>query len=597
MSELNRLFLALVISMGIIFLWGNYNAKKHPAATAKGNETAVGANLKVTDNAAAQQDVAPPYASEKKTEPVAKLKEQLKNLKEIRERADIINEGYAVKQRVKIDTPALHGSINLMGGTIDDVTLAQYHQTLDDSSPEVILLTPRYTNDVYFMDSGWVAADKALNLPDDSSLWTVESGNELTPATPVTIKFDNGHGIIFRKTFSIDERYMITVKQSVENKSGTDISLAPYGLINRTWDITKKAVYVSHEGLVAVSGDELKEITYKDLAKKNEQDYSGNSGWIGVGDKYWLSAIIPQDSSTGKYDINFKHYEKDGISRFQNDIMGSQNKIAAGEKNEFTFNIYAGAKKLDYLEDYRDRLNIKLFERSIDFGGLFFITKPMFKGLTYFHSKIGNMGLAIMLLTVCIRLILFPLANTSYKSMARLRKHQPEVNKLRERYKADRQKQGTELMKYYREHKINPATGCLPVFIQIPVFFSLYKVLNVTIEMRHSPFFWFIKDLSAQDPTNIFTAFGLISWHVPAMLPHIGILPIIFAITMVIQQKLNPPAAEETQRIIMAWLPWIFLFVFSNFAAGLVIYWIWNNTLSIIQQSIITRKIEEDKNE
>ncbi len=591
MSDTQRLFTALLLSLAAIFFWNYFFVE--PKLKAAKQAAQFQAAQQQSQTPVKEQDSAPVTATGAQpaaSNPVEKLTAQLSTFTSLSR-----DEALKQSSRVKISTERVHGSINLTGGMIDDLTLAKYRQDLDETSPEVVLLSPRKTAQLYFINTGWIAS--GTNAPDDNTVWSVESGNELTTSTPVTLKHESG-GVTYRKTFSIDDQYMITLKQSVQNNSSVPLSVAPFGLINRSYDISQKVQYVSHEGMVSVTDGVLNELDYKKLAKEDEgKSFSQVSGWVAITDKYWLSSIIPQNSANDKFDIAFKHYQKDSVERFQADILAKALAVAPGASVEYQFNIYSGAKKLSFLEDHQKTLNIPLFERTIDFGRLYFLTKPIFKTLTFFHKEIGNMGLAIMLLTVVIRLILFPLANMSFKSMARMKKHMPEINKLKERYKTDRQKQGQEMMRYYREHKINPAAGCLPVLVQIPVFFALYKVLYVTIEMRHAPFFWFVHDLSAQDPTNIFTLFGLIAWNVPSILPHVGILPILFSLSMVVQQSLNPPMADETQKLIMKWMPWIFLFVFAKFASGLVIYWIWNNTLSIIQQSIITRKIEEDKNE
>ncbi len=587
MNDLSRLFTALILSLAAIFLWNylyiNPKLEKNKQLQSAQTQNTVNVQPQTT----ATQDSS---AVVKPASPVENLNSQLASLGSVVSREDALKQS----ARVKISTDRVHGSINLVGGMVDDLTLAKYRQELDARSPEVILLSPRKTAELYFINTGWISQ---ASVPDDNTVWQVESGSQLTVSTPVTIKHETG-GLIFRKIFSIDDKYLITVKQTVQNGTAAQVNISPFGLINRSYDINKKSEYVSHEGFVAVADKTLNEKDYKEMADEDSaESFAQVSGWVGITDKYWLSSIIPQNSTGEKFDIAFKHYNKDGVDRFQADILAKAIALAPNATAEYTFNIYAGAKKLSILEEHQKAHDITLFDRAIDFGRLYFLTKPIFKMLTFFHNEIGNMGLAIMLLTVCIRLILYPLANMSFKSMARMKKHMPEINKLKERNKGDRQKQGQEMMKYYKEHKINPAAGCLPVLVQIPVFFALYKVLYVTIEMRHEPFFWFIKDLSVQDPTNILTLFGLVAWNIPTWLPHIGILPILFSLSMMVQQKLNPPMADETQKIIMTWMPWIFLFVFANFASGLVIYWIWNNTLSIIQQAIITRKIEEDKNE
>lgn len=598
MNELGRLFAAVIISMGAIFAWNYFYVDPKMKVQLEQQQKAqadAAKNIVATNNI--KQPVADNNNSITNSTNNSVVASTTSATTANISREEIIALGFQAKERIKISTEKLHGSINLVGAVVDDLTLARYRQELDKNSAEVVLLSPKRTKDVYFFYTGWISADTSVSTPNESTKWVVESGKELGVNSPIVLKFDNGSGVIFRKTIAIDDKYLISVKQSVENKSGNMLSLAPFGLINRTRDLTTKDMYVSHEGMIAVTDKQLKEEKYKAMIKEPNISFSSVSGWIGVGDKYWLTSVIPQNSASDKFDISFKYYKKDGIDRFQNDILGKPILISDNSVLDYNFNVYAGAKRLKYIEGYQKEFNIDLFDRSIDFGALYFLTKPIFKALNFFHDLVGNMGYAIMLLTVCIRLILFPLANMSYKSMARMKKHMPEISAIREKNKTDRQKQGTEMMKYYKTHRINPAAGCLPILLQIPVFFALYKVLYVTIEMRHEPFIWFVKDLSAQDPTNILTLFGLIAWNVPTWLPHIGILPILFSLSMAVQHKLNPPMADETQKIIMAWLPWIFLFVFANFAAGLVIYWIWNNTLSILQQYLITKKINADKSE
>jgi YidC/Oxa1 family membrane protein insertase len=605
MNEMGRLFAAVLISMGAIFAW-NYlyvdpklkaqieqqeKAKEVVSASASAS-VSLNNNSSVNNlpNNATQNNINNSITSTSTSTATSTNTPTLS-------REEIIARGFASGERIKINTDKLHGSISLVGAVVDDLTLARYRQELDKNSAEVVLLSPKRTKDVYYFYTGWIAADGKTIVPTENTKWQLQSGDELAVGKPVVLTYDNGAGIVFTKTIEIDDKYLISIKQNVNNKTADIINIAPFGLINRTRDLETKDMYVSHEGMIAVADKQLKEEKYKSMVKEPNISFPSVSGWIGVGDKYWLTSVIPQNSATDKFDVSFKYYKKDGVDRFQNDILGKPTIISANSSLDYSFNVYAGAKRLKYIEGYQKEFNIDLFDRSIDFGALYFLTKPIFKSLNYFHDLVGNMGYAIMLLTVVIRLILFPLANMSYKSMARMKKHMPEISAIREKHKNDRQKQGTEMMKYYKTHRINPAAGCLPILLQIPVFFALYKVLYVTIEMRHEPFIWFVNDLSAQDPTNILTLFGLIAWNVPTWLPHIGILPILFSLTMVIQTKLNPPMVDETQKIIMAWLPWIFLFVFANFAAGLVIYWIWNNILSILQQYLITKKINADKSE
>lgn len=337
--------------------------------------------------------------------------------------------------------------------------------------------------------------------------------------------------------------------------------------------------------------------TYDEIFDDKKQEFKDATGWAALGDKYWLTALIPNQTDGAKYTISFKSYEREKTKRFQVDLLGAPQKIENGGKLSITQNLYAGAKKVKFLDEYAEALKIPLFDRAVDFGSLYFLTKPMFEVLLFSYENIGNFGIAILCLTVVVRLFLFPLANMSYKSMAKMRKHMPEITRIKEKHGSDRQKQGMEIMKFYKEKKVNPATGCLPLLIQIPVFFALYKVLYVTIEMRHAPFYLWINDLSAKDPTNLFNLFGLLPIVPPMWLPAIGVLPILYTLTMVLQQKLNPPATDPAQEIVIKFMPWIFLFIFASFPAGLVLYWVWNNILSIIQQYIITKRIEASKND
>ena len=595
-SENSRFIVAIALCMAFIFGWSHFITGPQLEAQKKALEAAEKERKKnepsynsITDGKANSSE------NLNKSSGGGEISESLKNKNKTIE--EILNQGFENSERIKISTERLHGSINLKGATFDDLTLAEYKVENDSDSDEVTLFAPKESKNIFYSRTGFLGANTNIKTPDSETIWQVEGSlNELTSNKPLKLFWDNGEGVIFKKEISIDDKYMIRVNHIIENKTNNVISVIPYGLINRT-KLELDNTYISHEGAISVSDEILYETSYSELQDEGEILYKSVSGWVGMTDKYWLSAIIPDNATTGKFDIREKYYRKNQTDRYQVDMMGEVFDIGAGKRLEYGINIFAGAKKLEFLEAYRDYLNIPLFERAIDFGILYFLTEPITKVLNYFYTLLGNFGLAILLLTVCIRLALFPLANKSYKSMARMRKHMPEIQKMKDRYKDDRQKQGMEMMKYYKDHKISPLSGCLPILVQIPVFFSLYKVLYVTIEMRHAPFYGWLTDLSAKDPTNLLNLFGLLPYAPPEWLPAIGILPLLFSITMVLQQKLNPPPTDETQKMVMAWLPWIFLFVFSAFASGLVLYWVWNNILSIIQQWIITRKIDEDKNE
>jgi YidC/Oxa1 family membrane protein insertase len=584
-KETRNLGLAILLSMAFVFGWNKFyvepklKAQKAIEAAAKANNPeTVAMPASITADGANTTSATPDAVAA----PAQKVT-----------REEILSKAFAANERVKINTGKLHGSINLKGASFDDLTLAEYKETLEEDSKEVVLLSPRGTENVYFTETGFLSSNTNTKLPNKDTIWSADK-TELKNNETLTLTWDNGEGLVFKKIITLDENYLFTVKDEVVNNTGNEIAIAPFSLVNRSKG-NHTETYVSHEGAMALTNDILELATYDKTFEDKKIEYTGVKGWAAIGDKYWLTAIIPDQNLDTKYNINFKGYEKDGSKRFQVDMLGEAKKIASGSSLSNTNYLYLGAKKVKLLDEYSHKYNIKLFDRTVDFGSLYFLTKPMFEILHFFFNKIGNFGIAILCLTVVVRILLFPLANMSYKSMAKMKKYMPEINKIKEKYATDKQKQGTEMMKLYKEKRVNPASGCLPLFVQIPVFFALYKVLYVTIEMRHAPFFGWIKDLSEKDPTNVFNLFGLIPIIPPMWLPVIGVLPILYTLTMVLQQKLNPPATDPSQAMVMKWLPWIFLFIFASFPAGLVVYWIWNNILSIIQQYIITKRVEEEK--
>ena len=490
-------------------------------------------------------------------------------------------------KRIKINNDKLHGSISTQGARIDDLTLANYKVDNTDDAPEVVLLSPSGNENVYFAESGWLAAGNDTIVPNSQSVWYSED-DELTKDKPVTLTWDNNAGLKFIIEMAIDDNYMFTITKSVENYGQNSESVIPYGLLNRTRKSDKETFYILHEGALGVLDDVLIEETYADLKDDKKQSYKNASGWIGLTDKYWLTAFVPDDKNS--FDTNFTYFTRDGKERYQVDYAGQKRDIAQGDKIVVTSNFFAGAKKVSQLDKYGEKLGIPLFDRAVDFGYLYFITKPIFQLLEVFHNLLGNFGLAILLLTVILKILLFPLANKSYVSMHHLKRLQPQIMELKERYKDDKMAMNKAMMELYKEEKVNPMAGCLPILIQIPIFFALYKVLFVTIEMRHAPFYGWINDLSAKDPTSIFNLFGLIPWDPPSMLM-IGAWPVIMCLTMILQQKMNPQPADPVQAKVMKMLPYIFVFVFATFPAGLVIYWAWNNILSILQQWLITRRL------
>jgi YidC/Oxa1 family membrane protein insertase len=497
--------------------------------------------------------------------------------------------------RVAIETPRIAGSLSLVGGRIDDVSLKNYRETVDPSSPNIVLLSPQGGPNAYYADFGWtVGAGAAVATPNAQTRWSADR-ERLTPGQPVTLTWANGQGLTFRRIVSVDDNAMFTIADTVENATGQPVTLFPYGLVARHGKPVTQGYFVLHEGLIGVLGDQgLQEYTYDNVlkeavlggAQRGKVWRDVTTGFLGITDKYWAAAVIPDQGRKfeGRFSVNTT-----GLPTFQTDFLGEAVTIAAGASGQATSRLFAGAKEVATVDGYEKALGIKRFDLLVDWGWFYFITKPMFYALDFFYKWSGNFGIAILLVTVLIKLIFFPLANKSYASMAKMKAVQPEMMALRDRYADDKMKQQQALMELYKKEKINPLAGCWPILIQIPVFFALYKVLFVTIEMRHAPFFGWIRDLAAPDPTSIFNLFGLLPFAVPAFLL-IGVWPILMGITMWIQMKLNPPPPDPTQKMIFDWMPLIFTFLLASFPAGLVIYWAWNNFLSILQQMFIMRK-------
>jgi len=505
----------------------------------------------------------------------------------------------AINERVTIQTPSLTGSINLQGAILDDLTLSNYKVSLDDNSDNIDLLSPDGTSNPYYIEFGW----KALNnqqalLPNLDTIWKSDSSN-LTPGNSVKLSWTSDDNNTFIINFSIDENYMFSVTQEVINNSSSKLEIYPYRLIKRINTPKTINFFILHEGLISLVNDELLEKNYDDLlddcsasmpVKDTFCDAKGQGGWLGFTDKYWMSVLIPDPNEP--INVNYRH-GNNGRDSYRTGYVGQIFNISPGETISYQGKVFAGAKKLDILSDYLDKLSIPRFTDAIDWGWFSFLTKPVSYAINWFYGYAGNFGLAIIAFTILMRLILFPLAHASFKSMAKMKKLQPDMQRLKETYPNDRQKMQQELMALYKREGANPVAGCLPILVQIPIFFSLYKVLFVTIEMYHAPFYGWIHDLSAPDPLGILTVFGLISWDVPGFLSiiNIGILPILMGLTMWLQQKLNPAPADPTQAKIFALLPFVFTFVLAGFAAGLVLYWSVNNILSIAQQWFIQRKI------
>ena len=504
----------------------------------------------------------------------------------------------AQSRRVGLASPVLHGSIALEGARLDDLTLTGYKAEVDPASPEVILFSPVGGPSPYFVEFGWLAQDDAIALPGADSLWQAD-GERLAPGRPLTLSWDNGQGLVFRRTVEIDESYMFTVTQTVSNRSGRAVTLFPYGLINRHNTPPTLGFYILHEGLIGVFDETLEEVDYDDLSDPDEASqigYESAGGWLGITDKYWLAALIPDQDAPFKG--RFLYNLRNGVTdTYQADYLGPGVEVAAGETAEVRNRLFAGAKVVTRLDAYAEEFSIPLFDRAVDFGWFYFLTKPIFFVLLWLKQQIGNFGLAILALTVIIKLLFYPLANKSYRAMSKMRKLAPEMKKLRDRYSDDKQKMQQELMAMYRKEKVNPASGCLPILVQIPVFFALYKVLFVTIEMRHAPFYGWIEDLSAPDPAVIWNLFGLLPFEPGAFLPAfllVGAWPLLMSATMWLQMKISPQPPDPTQAKIFMFMPLIFLFIFATFPAGLVIYWTWNNLLSIAQQWWIMKRMGVD---
>jgi len=517
--------------------------------------------------------------------------------------APAATETAAQAPRIPIASPSLTGSISLLGGRIDDLLLARYHETIAAGSPNVRLFSPVGESDrtgqpAYYAVYGWSPAgglDPAL-VPNARTLWSVESGDTLAPGKPVRLKWDNGAGLVFHRQIAVDDNYMFTITQSVENNTQAPVRLAPYGIIAHHTLPKTEGYFIAHEGAIRVSDGKLQEIDYKKIADLPVVAGEGNAetrdvaadGWVGFTSKYWMATLVPQPGQA--FTSVVKHVP--GADIYQTETRLPVIEVAPGGQGEASTRLFAGAKEWDLLKHYQDVDGIKGFIDAIDWGWFYFLTKPMFRLLHWLHGMIGNMGWAIIALTFIIKALVFPLARHSYISMARMKELQPEMEKLKERVGDDRVKMQQEMMALYKREKVNPASGCLPILIQIPIFFSLYKVIFVTIELRHAPWIGWIRDLSAPDPSSILNLFGLLPWSTPEpgslfFIFSLGVLPILLGISMWFQQKLNPAPTDPTQQMIFAWMPWIFMFMLGSFASGLVLYWITNNTITFAQQYAI----------
>jgi YidC/Oxa1 family membrane protein insertase len=553
-----NLIAAITLSVAIIFGWQHFFEKPRLAKLAEQNKV---------------------YDQQMKS-----LKKQSTNV----EKKEFIDRQQAIvaNSRVKISSELLSGSISLKGLRFDDLTLLKYRQTIDKDSPAVELFSPSNSENAYFAEIGWWGKDKSITYPDSSTIWTSDN-TELTAGSSVNLHWISPEKLKFNVSISLDENYLFTISQSVENHSAKPISIQFYGLINKTHENkADNMVNILHQGMIGAVKGELQEYTYDKIKDEKKHAFNGEVNWLGITDKYWLAAFVPDKAE--QYIANYNFAIKQGKDKYQSDFITNEKLIEAGGSFELTHHLFAGPKKVKLLDKYEEQYKIKLFDRAIDFGWFYVLTKPIFNAMNYFYKYVGNFGISIMIVTILIKLAMFTLANKSYRSMKKMKKLQPEMERLKELYADDKARLNQEVMSLYKREKVNPVSGCLPLLVQIPVFFSIYKVLYVTIEMRHAPFFGWIQDLSAPDPTTIFNLFGLLPFTPPSFLM-IGVWPLFMALTMFLQQKMSPQPADPVQAQVMKFMPLMFLFMFSGFPAGLLIYWSWNNILSIVQQFYINK--------
>jgi len=491
------------------------------------------------------------------------------------------NEAIENEDRVQFENSTVIGSISLVGGSIDDLTFKKYTNTLNGDD-NVILLNPKKVDDGYYIETGWATANKNINLPNSKTIWTIEGNNKLTPNSPIKLSWTNDQNIKFIKDISIDDQYLFKVNQTIINNSEKTYNFYPYGQIIRNLAPEIIDFFILHEGLIGVFDDQLVEEDYDDIEEK-KFSINADKGWLGITDKYWITSLIPQENRKFRTDFDYKN-------KFRaNFIETSATEIGANETKSNEIKIIIAAKEVDIIDGYAENLNISKYDLAIDWGWFYFLVKPLFFLIDYFFKLTGNFGIAIILITICIRIVFFPLANYSFKSMAKMKVLQPEMTRLKELHKEDKMKLQQEMMALYKKEKVNPVSGCLPIFIQIPFFFAIYKVLFVTLEMRHQPFYGWIKDLSERDPTSIFNLFGLIPWDPPSFLL-IGVWPCLMGLSMYLQQKLNPTPPDPIQAKIFAFFPLFLTVILAPFPSGLVIYWTINNILTMAQQYVIIKR-------
>ena len=595
MGEHKNTILAIVLSLLVVVGWQYFigypqmQRQQEQAQLKKQEQTQVqpGAAQPSAAQPAPSEASVPGVPNAPSAEPPARTREQV----------------IASTPHVTIDTPRLHGSIDLKGGRIDNLSLEQYREDVDPNSPPIVLFSPSGAPDAYYAEFGWVAATgTTAAMPGPDTIWKQDGSGSLGVDHPVTLTYDNGQGLIFRRTIAVDDHYLFTIKDQVANQGGAAVALFPYALISRHGTPPVLGYYILHEGPIGVMGSEgEKEESYKKLADIKSESWDATDAWLGFTDKYWAAVLLPNTDTRVK--TRFSAQNLNGEEIYQTDYLAQAQTVAPGATASTDLRLFAGAKEVSVVGidfplgpgGYNQALHLNHFDLLIDWGWFYFITKPMFLAIDYFFRLVGNFGIAILIVTVLVKLLFFPLANKSYASMAKMKAVQPQMAMIKERFANDKMKQQQEMMELYKKEQINPIAGCLPIAIQIPVFFSLYKVLFITIEMRHAPFYGWIHDLSAADPTNIFTLGGLIPFD-PTIIPligsflHLGFWPAIMGVTMWVQMKLNPAPPDPTQQMIFNWMPLIFTFMLAKFPAGLVIYWAWNNSLSVTQQSVIMHR-------
>lgn len=493
------------------------------------------------------------------------------------------SQALALTPRIKIETPKIHGSINLKGARFDDVSLADYRETTDTSSPEIVLLSPAQSPHGYYADFGWISTTQ-IPTPSAETVWTADR-DTLTVGHPATLRWDNGQGLVFERIISVDDLYVFTVKDRVINKMAQPIRLSSYGQISRLEKPETGGFFILHEGPIGVINNKLKELDYDKLLTEPLTETT-TGGWLGITDKYWLVSLIPDQKTS--YKVQFKGQTIYGQPTYQTEAISPEQEIAAGASLDIEYHLFSGAKKLRMLDAYEEKLGFSKFDLAIDFGWFYFLTKPVFYLIEYLNQILGNLGLAILVMTVLFKIALFPLANKSYRNMSRMKQLQPKIEALKNRFPEDKMRLNQEMMELYKKEKINPLSGCLPMLIQAPIFFCLYKVLFVTLEMRQAPFFGWIHDLAAPDSTSIFNLFGLLPFDPPSFLM-IGAWPLIMGATMILQQKMSPQSLDPVPAKMFMVMPIMMTFLFASFPSGLVIYWAWSNLLSIAQQWWIMR--------